>query len=258
MRLGPNKIGFIGILQPFSDALKLFRKNLIPITKINYIFWNSSPLITIFLFLIVIDFFPIKNENNTIKINILIIILILTLFIFPIFWGRFFSFRKFSIIRSKRLIRQIISYEIGLIIILILIIPIFFKTNLFLIIINSNIFIYTGNFIILVFFIIILRESRRIPFDFIEGESELVSGFNTEFLSTYFSLFFIYEYGIIIFFRILISIIFINFFLSFFLIFLFIIIRSCFPRIRYDQIMIFMWKLLYPIIISLILVLKLV
>ena len=86
------------------------------------------------------------------------------------------------------------------------------------------------------FYILILCESSRIPFDFIEGESELVSGFNIEFFRSYFSLFFIYEYGIILFLRILSRFVFLNLIFSIFIIYLFILIRSSFPRLRYDQI----------------------
>jgi NADH-ubiquinone oxidoreductase chain 1 len=94
-------------------------------------------------------------------------------------------------------------------------------------------------FIGIILFILILSETSRIPFDFIEGESELVSGFNIEYSSSYFSLFFIYEYGIMLFFCLLISLIFSSFICSFILILFFILIRSAFPRFRYDQIIIF-------------------
>lgn len=109
---------------------------------------------------------------------------------------------------------------------------------------------------ILMFFILILSETRRIPFDFIEGESELVSGFNIEYSRIYFSLFFIYEYGIILFFCVLIRFLFSKFIISLILIYLFINIRASFPRFRYDQIIIFIWKFIYPILISITFIIK--
>lgn len=126
-----------------------------------------------------------------------------------------------------------------MIFIFIFLIFIILKINLEIILLIYNKIFLNKIIILFLIFILILRESRRIPFDFIEGESELVSGFNIEFSSSYFSLFFIYEYGIILFLRLIIRIILLNFYFNLFLIFIFIIIRSCFPRIRYDLIMIY-------------------
>lgn len=137
------------------------------------------------------------------------------------------------------MISQILSYEIGLIFLIIFIILIVLNLNL------ENIYIYIKNLKIfklislIIFFILILIETRRIPFDFIERESELISGFNTEFSRRFFSLFFIFEYGIMLFFRILMSLLYFNFFFFFFLIYFFIFFRASFPRFRYDQIIIY-------------------
>ena len=250
IRIGPNKVGLIGIFQPFSDAIKLFSKDLSFLKKINFFYWNLSSILIFFIFLILINFIIIKSELNKFNFNILIFLLLLRLTIFPLFWGRFYTFRKFRILVSKRSIRQIISYEIGIIIIIIFISILLIETNLENIYLNYFNKFYFKLFLIIVFFIIILRESRRIPFDFIEGESELISGFNTEYRRSYFSLFFIFEYGIIMFFRFLISILLSNILISLVFIYIFIFIRSSFPRIRYDQIIQFLWKICYSILIS--------
>jgi NADH-ubiquinone oxidoreductase chain 1 len=254
--LGPNKTGILGIFQPFSDAIKLFSKNLNFLRKAYEVYWNLSPIIIFLIFIIILIFLPIKIENNNIILNIIILIFILGLPLFPILWRRFFSFRKFSLIRSKRCISQILSYEIGIIIILVFIIPLTIKLNLENIILNIIFFFYQKLFIGVILFILILSETSRIPFDFIEGESELVSGFNIEYSSSYFSLFFIYEYGIILFFCLLISLIFYNFIFSFILILFFILIRSSFPRFRYDQMIIFIWKFFYSLIICNLILMK--
>lgn len=189
--------------------------------------------------ILIFNLLPIKSENNNLNFNLLFIIFLLGLSIFSIFWGRFFSFRKFSIIRSKRSVTQILSYELGIIFILIFLILIFINFNIRIIIIKLYKIKFIKLILIIIIFLLILRETSRIPFDFIERESELISGFNTEYSRIYFSLFFVFEYGIILFFRIFIRIIYFNFFFSLILIFLFIHLRSSFPRIRYDQIIIF-------------------
>lgn len=236
--------------------MKLFFKNLNNLSKINEFYWNISPSLTFLIFLIIIIFIPLKIENNNFIFRILFLLFILGLPSFTLLWRRFFSFRKFRIISSKRCISQILSYEIGLIIILIFLLCLFLninQENLIYIIKNIN---FNKFLIIIIFFIIILIETRRIPFDFIEGESELVSGFNIEYSSSYFSLFFIYEYGIILFFCILTSLYFYKFIISFILIYLLINIRSSFPRFRYDQIIIIIWKFIYIILISFIIFIK--
>jgi NADH-ubiquinone oxidoreductase chain 1 len=123
-------------------------------------------------------------------------------------------------------------------------------------IINIKNFFFLKLFLSIILFIIILIERSRIPFDFVEGESELVSGFNIEYSRSYFSLFFIYEYGIMLYFSILLRYFLIFFFFFFVLIYLFIHIRSSFPRLRYDQIMNIVWKYIYSLLISILILIK--
>lgn len=156
-------------------------------------------------------------------------------------WARF---SKFSYLGGIRACSQIISYEINLNILLI--ISIFLLTN-----INFNFFneffFYLNFFFILIWFIICLSETNRAPFDFRERERELISGFNTEYGSVGFVFFILSEYGIIIFFSYFISCL-LNTFSFFFLIILFIIIRSSFPRFRYDFLINFIWFKILPLI----------
>lgn len=138
---------------------------------------------------------------------------------------------KYGIIGAIRSRSQSISYEIA------------FSLYILCIIIHNNIFRFCYNFsftllvIFLPFLIIILAELNRAPFDFSEGESELVRGFNTEFASVAFVLLFLREYGRLIFFRVLTSVMFFRFSIlgSFFIFSLLIFIRSSYPRYRYDM-----------------------
>jgi len=165
----------------------------------------------------------------------------------------------YSIIGSVRVIAQTLSYEVRFIIIILILIILrerysfreFIKWQLYLwyLVILFPLF--------LVFLISILAELNRSPIDFIEGESELVSGFNIEYFRGGFALIFIAEYGIIIFFRYLILIMFINIYYII-LIYIFInlivsliiLIRGLLPRIRYDELIYLCWKIILPFILN--------
>lgn len=137
---------------------------------------------------------------------------------------------KYGIVGALRSSSQSVSYEIA------------FSLYILCIIIHNNmfsLFIYSGFSLLLVylpFLIIIIAELNRAPFDFSEGESELVSGYNVEFSRVAFVLLFLREYGSLIFFRVLFSVFFFNFSLliSFFIFSLLIFIRRSYPRYRYD------------------------
>jgi len=139
---------------------------------------------------------------------------------------------KYGIIGAIRARRQSISYEIA------------FSLYVLAIIIHNNVFnfVYKFNLSLLVvyipFLIIVIAELNRAPFDFSEGESELVRGFNTEFASVAFVLLFLREYGRLIFFSVLTSVIFFNFsiLIAFIIFSILIFIRSSYPRYRYDLI----------------------
>jgi NADH:ubiquinone oxidoreductase subunit H len=145
-----------------------------------------------------------------------------------------FSKRKYSILGSLRFCSQSIRFEIIF----------FFFMFIIIILFQCFVFFFNFNFFLLFyyfffFFIIIMVELNRAPFDFSEGERELVRGFNVEFRSLLFVIIFIREYGFLIFFRVFIIYFFFFGFLffCFFLIFFFLYIRSCFPRYRYDLLM---------------------
>lgn len=201
---------------------------------------------------------PIITNIYFINYSLLIVIIILTIIGYIFILIGWSSNSVYSIIGAVRALAQTISYEVRFIIIILVLIIlretynligfIKWQLNIWYIIILMPLFI--------VFFISILAELNRRPIDFIEGESELVSGFNIEYFSGGFALIFIAEYGIIIFFRYLIILIFTGmgrFILIFIglniIILIIIFIRGILPRIRYDELMYLCWKILLPYIL---------
>jgi len=259
LRKGPNKVGFMGIIQPFRDAIKLFNKELIIIKKSNFYIFYICPIILFFMIILNWIFGCYFTNIYFINYSLLIIIIILTLIGYIFLLIGWSSNSNYSIIGSIRVIAQTLSYEVRFIMI-ILILIILRERYIFGEFIKWQVYIWY--LIILfplfvVFFISILAELNRSPIDFIEGESELVSGFNIEYFSGRFALIFMAEYGIIIFFRYLIMIIFINiYYLTLTYIFinlivsLVVIIRGLLPRMRYDELIYLCWKIILPFILN--------
>ena len=199
IRLGPNKTFFKGLLQPIYDALKLFIKEFFfPFKRLVFGF-IIRPVVG---FLIIRVLWGILNTYFYVSVSFSSLVLLLILIGLSVYttllagWARI---RKFASVGSIRSCGQSVSYEISLVFLL-LAISILNK--------NFSIRIMAFNvFLLPVLFMIFLRcvaETNRAPFDFREGERELISGFNIEFGSTGFVLLFLTEYGIVLFFSVLI------------------------------------------------------
>nr|ANM47957.1 NADH dehydrogenase subunit 1 [Andrena camellia] len=251
-RKGPNKVGFIGMLQPFSDVIKLLNKEIFFIDKINLYLYYFSVLLILFLSMSVWLIYPFLCNIYSMKVGILYLLSILSMGVYPIMIGGWASNSNYSMLGAIRSISQSVSYEVSLFLTMfsvILLIESYSLVDLFK-------FQYYMKFIMilvpiyLMFLISLLIELNRTPFDLIEGESELVSGFNTEYFSGSFALIFMAEYLSIIFMGFLVSLMFINFYLfsiKFLMIWLYHIffivwIRGVMPRIRYDELMYMCWK----------------
>lgn len=258
LRKGPNKVGYIGILQPFSDAIKLFNKEVFIIYSSRYYLFYFCPVILFFLMICNWLFIPVITNVYFINYSLLIIIIILTIMGYLFILIGWSSNSVYSIIGAIRALAQTISYEVRFIMIILVVIILsetyrigdFLKwqVNIWYIIIIMPLF--------LVFFISVLAELNRSPIDFIEGESELVSGFNIEYFRGGFALIFIGEYGIIIFFSYLLVYIFIGvrrwifiFIKLNIMVILIIFIRGILPRIRYDELIYLCWKIILPFIL---------
>lgn len=253
IRKGPNKAGIEGLLQPFSDALKLFRKEMNFIFYINIIIQFISPLVIISIIIIMWIIFLYKNNTINLNLSIVFIVCISRIRSYTILFRGWASNSKYSLIGAYRGFAQVISYEVRIALILVSLCLVAERYNIknFIIIQRKFPLIFGFFFIFIVWIFTILAEINRVPFDLSERESELVSGFNIEYGSWLFAIIFISEYGIIIIIRYITNYLFIGN-IAFaeisilILIITFIIIRRTYVRIRYDQLIIIAWKIILP------------
>lgn len=268
IRKGPNVVGIYGILQPLADGLKLLLKETIIPNRANTIIFIIAPIITFTLSLINWTIIPFdKNLVLTdINIGVLYIFAISSLGVYGIITSGWSSNSKYAFLGSLRSASQMISYEVSIGLIIVCVLLLSNSLNLTTIVKSQEQIWYVIPLfpLFIIFFISILAETNRPPFDLPEAEAELVSGYNVEYSGMGFALFFLGEYGniilmssftVILFFggwNPLINIPFISnlFWFSFkvlFFIYLFILIRATYPRYRYDQLMRLGWKIFLPI-----------
>lgn len=253
IRLGPTKVGYYGLLQPFSDAVKLFLKEFIFTRQGNNFIFSLIPFLSLFISLCLWLVRPTIFGGFSFSLSLMFFVCVRSLAVFPILSAGWSSNSKYSLLGGLRGVAQIISYEVSLIIVLIRIVWASNRFN-FLSIIKYSFFSF-GLFypLIIIWFASLLAETNRTPYDFSEGESELVSGFNTEYRAGGFTLIFIAEYARIIF----ISLLFCVFFLpgsfnfgfilkTFLLVFVIVWVRGTMPRYRYDKLIYMAWKIFLP------------
>jgi len=268
-RKGPNVVGIYGLLQPLADGVKLFAKEMIIPNHVSIFLYFFAPILALTLGLMVWGIMPLGQENvlSDINVGMLLVFAISSVGVYAILMSGWSSNSKYAFLGALRAAAQMISYEVSIGLIIISAILCTGSLNLSTIVSSQN---HTIWFIFPLlpaagmFFISCLAETNRAPFDLTEGESELVSGFNVEYSSMSFALFFLAEYSHIIFMSFLFSLIFLGgwsfilnidiiFFLkSFFIVFLFVWVRASYPRLRYDQLMHLLWKTYLPLSLGMI------
>lgn len=254
IRLGPNKVTFIGLAQPLLDAFKLLSKQSITPLHSNKFVYNASPMFALCLSLFVWSFSFTVFSFSSGTMSFLMFFCVGSFMIFSVLIAGWSSNSKYRLIGSLRSVAQSISYESVFTTLLVLVL---FLISSFRIKSFSSISSVFYIFLLPVWFICSLAETHRAPFDFRESESELVSGFNTEYSGAYFAFIFLSEYSMLLFSSILIVWLFFGYLtlfryflvvvLSLFVTFLFIWVRITFCRFRYDKLMIMSWKVLLPI-----------
>nr|YP_003127038.1 Nad1p [Brettanomyces custersianus]ACU32821.1 Nad1p [Brettanomyces custersianus] len=289
-RLGPNAVGYYGVLMAFADALKLLVKEIIVIRNGEWVYMVGAPLITLFAVLLSLSVIPFDTGLGILEGEYSIIFLLGTgsLGILGTVIAGWMSNSKYTVLASVRTTAQLISYELILTTVVFIMVLLVNSLNIETII-DSQVYI---NYVIpllplaLIYFIGALAENARPPFDNIEAESELVSGHMTELSASPFVIFFLSEYTSMVLMSMLTSIFFFGGYLSWpfdinklffldtlsfnnwywllegllfssvfviktnFFLFTYIWVRASFPRLRFDLLILFCWYVLLPLLFA--------
>jgi NADH-quinone oxidoreductase subunit H len=273
-RRGPNVIGFIGLLQAFADGLKLFVKETTLPSSSNIVVFLIAPILSFVLSLIGWAVIPFSHKVVLADINLglLYLFAISSLNVYGIVLAGWSSNSKYAFLGGLRSAAQMISYEISIGFIALNIAVCTGSLNISKIVLaQQEIWFIIPLFpLFVIFYISMLAETNRHPFDLPEAEAELVSGYNVEYSAMTFALFFLGEYGNMLLMSSLSSLLFLGGWLPLFNIFpfsflpgsfwfsikvligalFFIITRATLPRYRYDQLMHLGWKCFLPLSIG--------
>nr|QXE43454.1 NADH dehydrogenase subunit 1 [Ophidascaris baylisi] len=242
-RIGPNKVSFMGVLQAIFDGVKLLKKEqMTPLNsaEISFILVPGVFFIVMYLESFVL---PFVYDFMTFEYSMLFFLCLIGFSVYTTLISGAVSKSKYGMVGAIRASSQSVSYEIA------------FSLYLLAVVMHINMFYFCSFFnlslliVYLPFLFMVLAELNRAPFDFAEGESELVSGYNVEYSSVAFVLLFLGEYGALLFFSTLTSVLFFDFsYVVIYCVFtVLVFIRSAYPRFRYDLMMSFFWFKLLPV-----------
>ncbi len=262
-RIGPNRVGPMGLLQSLADAIKLmFKEDWIPPFANRFIFL-IAPTIVMISVLIAFAFVPFTETLwiTDFNVGLLAFLGLSSLGVYSVTLGSWASNNKYSLLAGIRAAAQMISYELAMGLAVVAVVMEAGTFNLREIVLAQDLPMLVHQPVAFLIFIIAgFAEAKRTPFDLPEAENELISGFHTEYSSMKFALFFLGEYLGILLISAMTTVLFLGgwrgpwlpplvwFLLKVgVLIFSFILVRGTLPRVRYDQLMTFGWKYLIEI-----------
>src|ERR1700754_1105743 len=284
VRMGPNKVGPLGLLQAFADVVKLLIKEVILPTSANKFLYYLAPLLALIPALAAWAVIPFSEKMVLANVNagVLYLLAMTSLGVYGIILAGWASNSRYALLGAMRSAAQVISYELAMGMSIVCVLVLTGSLNL-----TDIVHAQAGNKgfldwywlpllpVFIIYFISGVAETNRAPFDVAEGESEIVAGFHVEYSGSAFAIFFLAEYANMILVSFLTSILFMGGWLSpfpaswgvtvhggfhwlfikaFIFAFLFLWFRASFPRFRYDQIMRLGWKVFIPITIVWVLV----
>ncbi|MBT4007599.1 MAG: NADH-quinone oxidoreductase subunit NuoH, partial [Rhodospirillales bacterium] len=271
LRKGPNVVGPLGLLQPLADGLKLFVKETVIPSSANKVVFILAPVVTFSLSMVAWAVIPFDAGMVLADINVGILYLfaISSLGVYGILMAGWASNSKYAFLGALRSAAQMVSYEISMGLVIVTVLLCVGSLNLSKIVMaQQGMWFAIPLFpMFVVFFISTLAETNRSPFDLPEAEAELVSGYNVEYSSMTFAMFFLGEYANMILMSAMTVILFLGGWLPpvdiapfnlvpgplwfvgkiCFVLFLFLWVRATFPRYRYDQLMRLGWKIFLPL-----------
>ncbi len=272
LRMGPNVVGPFGLLQPFADGLKLFLKETVVPTGANKVVFVAAPMLTFALSLIAWAVVPFGEGLvlSDINVGIMYIFAVSSLGVYGIVMAGWASNSRYAFLGALRSAAQMVSYEVSMGFIIITVLLCVGSLNMSAIVRaqEDGLWFFIPLFpMFVLFFVSALAETNRHPFDLPEAEAELVAGYQVEYASMTFALFFIGEYANMVLMSALTAILFLGGWLPPFdvapftwvpgpvwfalkialLLFVFVWVRATFPRYRYDQLMRLGWKVFLPL-----------
>ncbi len=271
LRKGPNVVGPFGLLQPIADALKLLTKETIIPSGANTVVFLLAPILTFMLSLVAWAVIPFGDGLVLADINVGILYLfaISSLGVYGIIMAGWASNSRYAFLGALRSAAQMVSYEVSMGFVIITVLVCVGSLRLTdIVLAQKNLWFCIPLFpMFIIFFISTLAETNRAPFDMPEAEAELVAGYNVEYSSMTFALFFLGEYANMILMAGITTVLFLGGWLPpfdvapfnwipgpiwfagkvAFVLFFFLWVRATFPRYRYDQLMRLGWKVFLPL-----------